>query len=448
MYLCMLHTLYTMAQAKFYLEARKVKKTEKDKENQELEKFRDKNIPILLSYSFHGQRLIYYTGLRVDKKHYTPEYWKGNGKPAIKTTCLDCDYLNNQLDIIKGHLGSAENEAKAAGIPLSVDYFREYLNQKLKEKPAAQEPGKITFIKYFEQCIETMKTGTNKNTGHQLSKAMPVKYTTIKNMLEDFEKFRGAHLQWEDFNQQMYDDLVDYMITEKKYALNTYGRATRFIKTILHKATKEGINTNIKYQSTFTGAKEETDNAYLTEKELDTLYKHDFSGSPRYDRVRDIFLIGCWTGLRFSDYSSIRTEHINGNRIKMVTKKTGQPVIIPLHPIVKAILEKYNYQLPTAISNQKFNDYLGEACKEAELNEPFSKSINKAGKTVVTAGPKHEFITSHSARRTFASNMFKRGVSPYLIMTITGHRTELEFLKYLKVTAEERAEMFAKEAKW
>ncbi len=448
MYICMLHTLYTMAQAKFYLEARKVKKTDKTQENQEPEKLRDKNVPILLSYSFHGQRLIYYTGLRVDKKYYVDKYWTGNGRPAIKSTCPDCDYLNNQLNIIVGHLHSAENEAKAAGIPLSVGYFREYLNQKLKEKPTAQEPRKMTFLQYFDQCIEAMKTGTNKKTGHQLSRAMPIKYTTIKNMLEDFEKFRGAPLQWEEFGQQLYDDLVNYMINEKKYALNTYGRATRFIKTILHKATKEGVNTNIKYQSAFTGATEQTDNAYLTEEELDTLYKHDFSASPRHERVRDVFLIGCWTGLRFSDYSSIRPEHVNGDRIKMITKKTGQSVIIPLHPVVKTILEKYNYQLPPAISNQKFNDYLFEVCRDAKLNEPFSKSINKAGKTLVTSGPKHEFITSHSARRTFASNMFKRGVSPYLIMTITGHKTEIEFLKYLKVTAEERAEMFAREAKW
>lgn len=422
-----------MAQAKFYLEKRGN---------------REAQLPILLSYSFHGQRLIYYTGLRVDKKYYNQGYWKGNTKPVIKVTAPRSEFLNDQLNILKSHLGAAENEAKAAGIPLSVDFFREYLNNKLKGKPTPQGPGKPTFIQYFNQCIEAMKTGTNKQTGHQLSKAMPIKYNTVKNMLEDFEKFRGSLLKWEDFDQQLYDELVDYMITEKKYALNTYGRATRFIKTILHKATKEGINTNITYQSAFTGAKEDTDNAYLTENELKTLYEHDFSGSPRHERVRDIFLIGCWTGLRFSDYSTIRPEHITGDRIKMVTKKTSKPVIIPLHPIVRAILEKYNYQLPPAISNQKFNDYLGEACAMAGINEPFSKSINKAGQTKVISGPKHEFITSHSARRTFASNMFRRGVSPYLIKDITGHKTEVEFLKYLKVTAEERAEMFAKEAKW
>jgi integrase len=132
----------------------------------------------------------------------------------------------------------------------------------------------------------------------------------------------------------------------------------------------------------------------------------------------------------------------------MITQKTKQSVIIPLHPTVKAILEKYDYQLPPAISNQKFNDYLGEVCEDAKINEPYTKYITRAGEREVITGEKHKFITSHSARRTFATNAFKRKISPLLIMSITGHKAEVEFIKYLKVTADERAEMFAEMAKW
>ena len=119
-----------MAQAKFYLEKRLDPKTKE---------FPETNLPILLAYSFNGQRLIYYTGLHVDKKYYIPEYWKGNGKHPIKTSAPRSDYIINQLDIITGHIHTAENEAKAAGKALSVEYFREYLNQKLKDKPAEKE---------------------------------------------------------------------------------------------------------------------------------------------------------------------------------------------------------------------------------------------------------------------------------------------------------------------
>ncbi len=437
MYVTLYGFTYTnfMAQVKFYLEKRGDRET---------------NIPILLSYSFHGQRLIYYTGQRVDKKHYNDKYWKGtekgNKKPIIKANAQNADNVNGKLEIISKHIGAAENEALAAGIPLSVEYFREYLDNKLKAKPI--EDNKITFLKYFDQYIEDSKTAIKKKTGERLSPANAIKYTTVKNMMVDFGNHRHHEVDFSDFNEQLFDELVNYMMTEKTYALNTIGRTIRFIKTVLKKATKQKVNTNLDFEDSFIGGSEDSDNAYLTEAELETIYKHDFSKKPKLERVRDIFMIGCWTGLRFSDYTHLKKEHINNGMIKMVTQKTKQQVIIPLHPVVKEILEKYDYQLPPAISNQKFNDYIQDVCDDAKINEPYSKSITKAGKREVISGKKYEFITSHTARRTFATNAFKRKISPLLIMSITGHQTEVEFLKYLKITNEERAQMFEEMAKW
>lgn len=419
-----------MAIPKFYLEGRADRET---------------NIPIILRYSFHGVRLEYYTGCRVDKKYYIAKYWKQSVRP-IKLSAPKSEYFNNQLAIITNHVHAAENAAKAAGTPLSVEYFRNYLDEKLKDKP--EEDTHTSLLKYFDQFIEEMRNGINQKTGHRLSHANIEKYSAVKNMLIEFGKHRRKDVDFDDVDKKLYDELVNYMITEKKYALNTYGRHIKFIKTVLHKATRDGINTNIKYQNSFVGVTEPSDNAYLTEEELTKIYKKDFSKYPKLDRVRDVFLVGCWTGLRFSDYTNIRKEHINGDRIKLVTQKTKQQVIIPLHPIVKAILEKYDYQLPPAISNQKFNDYLQEVCEKTKINENYTKNITRAGIREVISGPKSNFITSHSARRTFASNAYKRGISIYLIMTITGHKTEAEFLKYLKITGEERAEMFAEMAKW
>jgi len=419
-----------MAIPKFYLEGRSDRET---------------NIPIILRYSFHGMRLEYYTGVRVDEKQYIPKYWKTQKNP-IKSTAPKAENLNEQLNIISSHVHGAENAAKAAGIPLSVEYFREYLNQKLKEKP--KDDHKITLLQYFDQFIAEMKNGINQKTGHKLSPANSEKYSAVKSMLTAFGKFRGASVDFQDVDKNLYDELINYMITEKKYALNTYGRHIKFIKTVLHKATRDGLNTNIKYQNAFVGVTEPSDNAYLTETELESIYKYDFSAKPKLDRVRDVFLIGCWTGLRFSDYTNIRKEHVNGDRIKLVTQKTKQQVIIPLHPTVKSILEKYDYQLPPAISNQKFNEYLQDVCEAAEINETYAKNITRAGIREVISGEKYKFITSHTARRTFATNAYRRKISPFLIMSITGHKTEAEFLKYLKITGEERAQMFEEMAKW
>ena len=399
-----------------------------------------KNCPIRARYSVNNTKAEYYTRLHVDETYYVAKYWKGN-KKAIKYTAPDCDYINEQLDIIVGHFHTAENKALAAGMTLTVEYFREYLNTQLKEKTKPKSAEPLTFIQFFDKVIEGMK-------GTQIATVTRRRYSTVKTMLEEFEEKRGTVIKWEDFDKKLFDAIITFQIDVKKYATNTIGRNTRTIKTILSKAVQEDFKVNIKYQGAFKSESEAVDNAYLTESELETIYNHDFSENPRLDRVRDMFIIGCWTGLRFSDYSDIKPEHINNGMIKMVTQKTKQQVIIPLHPTVKAIFEKYDYQLPFSISNQKFNDYLEEVCEDAKINEPYTKSITKAGKRTVVSGKKYEFITSHSARRSFATNAFKRGIPPYLIMSITGHKTETEFMKYLKVTAAERAEMFAKEAKW
>jgi len=267
-------------------------------------------------------------------------------------------------------------------------------------------------------------------------------------MLKEFFEFLGKDADFEDLDKQFYSELVNYMIEEKKYSINTYGRAIKFIKTVLHSATEQGYNTKMDYKLVFKGTSEPSDSTYLNEIELENLFKLDLSNDFRLDRVRDLFLIGCWTGLRFSDFTTIKKEDINGDRIRVKTQKTRHKVIIPIHPTVRAIIEKYNFELPPAISNQKFNEYLKEVAIKAEINEPFTKNITKGGKSISITHPKHDFITSHVARRSFATNAYKRKIEPLLIMAITGHKTETEFLKYLKITDEEKADLFELSINW
>lgn len=421
-----------MAQVKFYIEKR-LGKTE--------------NVPIILKYSFNGQRFEYFTGYRIDAKHYIAKYWtKQNAKP-IKLKAPDSEYINANLETLKSHVQSIETNAKALGITLSPDYFRKELINLVKKKPEVEEP-KVTFMQFFDIYIENCKTAINEHTGNRLSKASAVKYTNMRNMLKDFFAFRGETADFEDLDKQFYSELVNYMIEKKDYSINTYGRAIKFIKTVLHSATEQGYNTKMDYKLVFKGTSEPSESIYLSEIELENLFKLDLSDSFRLERVRDLFLIGCWTGLRFSDFTTIKKEDINGDRIRVKTQKTRHKVIIPIHPTVRTIIEKYNFELPPAISNQKFNEYIQEVAIRAEINEPFTKHITKGGKSISITHPKHDFVTSHVARRSFATNAYKRKIEPLLIMSITGHKTEIEFLKYLKITDEEKADLFELSIKW
>lgn len=424
-YLCA--NIVHMAAPKFFLEHRKDKKT---------------NLPIIMKYSFRGDRVEFYTGIRCDADDFIP-----NSKEPVKKTAIDAEMKNDLAGIILNHMDSAIIAAKATGTPVSKEYFKNYLNEKLKAKEEVQQKA-VTFFQFCDIFIAGMRNGINRKTGHPLSHANVEKYSATKNMLIEFCKHRKKEIDWPDFDRSLYDEIVQYMITKKGYALNTYGRHIKFIKTILHDAVEKGHNNHHQFIKSFKGVTEASDSVYLTKEELNTFAAYDFAQWPRWERTRDIFLIGCWTGLRYSDYSRLRKENISGGMIRITQQKTKQPVIVPLHPVVVGILEKYNYELPPAISNQKFNDYLKEAAEKAGLNSPFTKTITKGGKPQTTQAPKWTFISSHCARRTFATNAFEAGIPPSLIMSITGHRTESEFMKYIKLSAEKRAQMFATLAKW
>jgi len=158
------------------------------------------------------------------------------------------------------------------------------------------------------------------------------------------------------------------------------------------------------------------------------------------ERVRDIFIIGSETGLRFSDLSKLNKENITPeNTIRIKTEKVGKTIEAPITPKVRQIFEKYNYQLPKIPTNKNFNDYIKMVASRAGINEPVtierSKGVFVIGQTV----EKNELTTSHTARRSFATNAFLAGVPSISIMKITGHKTEASFMKYLKMSAKDNA---------
>ena len=158
------------------------------------------------------------------------------------------------------------------------------------------------------------------------------------------------------------------------------------------------------------------------------------------ERVRDLFILGCYTGLRFSDFTQIVKENIlEGNKIKIRTQKTNELVVIPVHPFVKEILEKYDGNIPAPISNQKMNEFLKKVGEEAEIKEMIMSSITRGGIMERNTTEKYNLITTHTARRSFATNLYLADVPAITIMKITGHKTDKSFLRYIRISQEENA---------
>ena len=191
---------------------------------------------------------------------------------------------------------------------------------------------------------------------------------------------------------------------------------------------------------------EAIDTIYLNESELQQLKDTDLSKKPYLDRVRDWFLLLAWTGCRFSDLGKITKADINDEYITFRQQKTNNRVKIPLHPVVIEILEKYKYNLPAEITNQRFNEYIKEAAKMAGINATETTTKTIGGKRTTEKFEKWQQISSHTGRRSFCTNMYRRGLPTLMIRSISGHETEKAFFTYIKVKQEEHAERM--KAEW
>jgi integrase len=263
---------------------------------------------------------------------------------------------------------------------------------------------------------------------------------------------KGKELDWQDIDLDFYYDFVKYLNTKKiknnegeviqtGLATNTVGKRIQTVKVFLNAAYDKGYEVNRAFKSyRFKSISEESESIYLNEDELSKIFEYDFSNNPRLERVRDLFIVSAWTGLRFGDVTRLTPQNIEDDFINITQSKTNAPVIIPLHWTVKYMLDKYNGNLPEPLSNQKFNDYLKELCKKVGITEPVHKSITKGGKKITKKYKKYELVTAHTGRRSFATNLYKQGFPALSIMQITGHKSEQSFLKYIKVTPREHAE--------
>ncbi len=363
--------------------------------------------------------------------------------------------LNHRLENISGSIitafyGYQNTHHGNAPTPKS---FRDILDNIFHKRKSFRiiENVPCKFWSFFEDLLIRMESGSRLHT----RKNIPLSRTTISNMrnlmnhLCAFEKVSRRMIEFESIDMKFYYGFVDYLTQVKKLAINTIGKLITNIKVLMREAVEVGYTTNMEFtHRRFRSVSIETDAVYLTETEIIELRKLDLSPCKRLESVRDLFLIGCYTGLRFSDLSQLSIEAVSNNILTLIQVKTGDRVYIPLKNEVQVIIEKYDGAFPRAISNQKFNQYLKKICSGCELLKTEVVIIKfVAGKKISLVKPKYEFIVSHTARRSFATNEYlARDLQPAEIRAITGHKTDKSFYTYIRISPMENAANVAK--KW
>ena len=381
-----------------------------------------------------NEKLMYATTLKVE-----PIFWDEK-KERVRNSkyCLQRDDINAVISTVSARTSTFLIESARNGKPITKEALKNFLNICF-----GKEQGTATnFHSFFEQYIKECETRTNPNRGGQtVSYKTMREYARTYYYIQEYEKKRGIRLEFDNINKSFINDFIAFL-QSLNLSTNTIGHKIVCIKALMRSANENDLTDNDKYQH-FKNMSETSDNIALSEEELEKIAIYDFAANPRLERVRDMFLLGCWTGLRFSDLTSLREENIKDGKISLIQKKTDKPVVIPIHPVFNAIWKKYNGNLPPVISNQKFNEYLKEVCKVAGLNDRVLKSITRGGKKQTTVYEKWQLVSSHTARRSFATNLYKSGFPAISIMQITGHRTESAFLKYIKVSKEEHAKLLS-----
>jgi integrase len=380
---------------------------------------------LILLFGFHqGQRYRLSTGQTV-----TPKNWNFDSQ-CVRPSATNAAAINDYLKSVEALAESVLMEFLALGTLPTPEQFKEAFQAERDQKPKSISLSKA-FADFIAAKSDSLRYNTLKN------------YTRNMHRIEEFEAHRGKRVMVETYTGKEHEALIAFLTKHHDHSQNTLADMTKTIKSVLKWVKDEGILPDLTLPS-LKVSWEEVPNVYLNESELETLWNLDLKGSEGKERVRDLFLVGCYTGLRYSDFSKLKTEVITGNVAYIQTEKTGALVSVPIHPIVTAILEKYEGKLPNVISNQKMNLHLKDICRLANFGEMGVESKTKGGKKATTIKPKWEMVSTHTARRSFATNIYKMGkLSMAALMKITGHKTEKAFLKYIKMDQEEAANQLA-----
>lgn len=299
------------------------------------------------------------------------------------------------------------------------------------------------YYDYEKQFIEFVRDYLVKSHRPERYKLM---YMNTINLIREFCRLSGINVNdvyTYSVGMEFCENFVHYLKAEKKLMQNTVKGHLERLQAMLQKAMLYGYCVDNTYKE-ITVPEEEVGAVFLSMTEITRIYY--FDRLTRFQsEVRDYFIIGCMTGLRYSDYSRLNESNFcrDMNQVRIKTQKTGTVVSVPMHRFVREILRKYDYRLPKPRCIQYFNRAVKEICQKVGLIEPILWERTVGTKVVRKEIPKWQLISSHTARRSFATNMFLQNIPTYRIMLITGHKSESSFFKYIRVTREENAATLA-----
>lgn len=382
-------------------------------------------------FKAEGKKFVYSTGETINPKEWDFKNRMPNNLTGKSTRGNKHRSINKQINRYSAFFIEITNRYIHSGQEITIKNIRDEFDKEFKKTKSGARDFFVVYDVFVNEKI-------NDKTDKANSTSTIKRYEYNKKLLLDFEEARGAKLTFNSIDKKFYNNFIDYCITTKKHSTNTLSRNIGLLKTFMYWAVSNRYTYKLDFQDFKNIRKEITDEVALTFIQVVEIFEFDFSNNERLERVRDLFVFGCFTGMRYSNYSKIKKSDIVNKHIKVRdVKDNSKQLNIPLNDYSSYILKKHNYQLPN-ITNQKFNEYIKEVIEKVGYTHDIKKTSKLGNKIVETITPFHKRVSSHTARRSFITIMKTKRVPDKIIMGFTGHKSLEVFNQYYKPNDEDK----------
>ena len=403
------------------------------------------NVPIRMRVNFASKRIEFTTGYRIDAAKWDAD------KQRVKNGCSNklkqsASEINASLLEYYTEIHSIFKRFEVEDIMPTPEQIKEAFNALHKPVSEEHKPKKealpCDFFQVFDDFVEDCGRQNN------WTDSTFEKFAAVKNHLTNFRE----GLTFEFFDERGLNDYVGYLRDVKEMRNTTIGKQLSFLKWFLRWAFKKGVHQNNAYDSYKPKLKSTQKKIiFLTWDELNRFREFKIpSNKQALERVRDVFLFQCFTGLRYSDVSNLRRSDIKGDHIEVTTVKTSDSLIIELNNHSKAILDKYkdvafeDDKVLPVITNQKMNDYLKELAELVGIDERVRQTYYRGNERIDEVTPKYALLGTHAGRRTFICNALALGIPPQVVMKWTGHSDYKAMKPYIDIADDIKANAMSK----
>ena len=383
-----------------------------------------------------GNIVAFNLGYRVEIQKWSTETQRCKANTTHGNKKVSASVINRKIQLFESACERTFQKYEIDGVIPNQDQFREWFNVEIGRTPKEELKSEKNFFEIYDMFVneESINSQWNFRTLQKMK--------TQKKVLEEFDH----DISFEKFNEQYLSNYQRYL-EGKNHKNSTISKELAAVKWFLKWAMKKGYTKSGEFEKFKPKIKNvQKKIIFLNKSELKRFTEYEIPTDKSYlEKIRDVFLFQCFTGLRYSDVFNLKRSDVKDGYLEITTLKTADNLIIELNSYSRKLLNKYidvefehNKALPV-ISNQKMNDYLKELAELAEIDELVTQTYFKGNERIEEVLPKYSLMSTHAGRRTFVCNALSLGIPPQVVMKWTGHSDYKAMKPYIDIADEIKA---------